>query len=122
VKADGISLALQDDDLGIIAQPLARHAAEIGRGAHERAPQRIRRQVQHQLGPALAGVGQDDHEEVKRPAPSRDLEMADLGPVKLGLFPDERCGPDKHLAPGKGTVLAKIATQRAEAAGVATRA
>ena len=88
--AHGVAVAREHDGLGVVEEPLPRHALEEPGGAHERAAQRLDGQVEDQLGPHRARVGEHHDEDPERTHAAGDGERADVSPVDLRLLADER--------------------------------
>jgi hypothetical protein len=119
VEAHRVSVALEHHDLRVVEEPLPGDAAEVEAGAHQRAPERARRQIDHQLGPHRARVGQDDDEDPELPRAAIDQDLADVAPIDLGLLGDERLGAKEDLGLRLRTHALHIPSHRAHAALVA---
>jgi len=119
MKPDGGADALEDDDLGIVEQPLPGRAAERG---DERAAQRVDGQIDDELAPHRARVGEhhDEHPEPALPAGDRDL--ADVRPVHLRLLAGQRLGDEVRLALGPRPHERDVLAQRAHGAAIAALA
>ena len=119
MKAHRLAAALEHDDLGVVEQPLARDAAEAAGGAHQRAGQRVHREVEDELAPQRPRVRQHDDEEPERALAAGHGDLADVGPVDLGLLAGQRLGAQVDLAARLGADVAHVLAQRADRAGVA---
>ena len=86
MEPDRIAVPFEDDDLGIIEEPLARDPAEMRRGAYERAPQRVDREIEDELGPESPRVREDHEEDPESPHSTRHWDLRDVGPVDLCLL------------------------------------
>jgi hypothetical protein len=94
---DRIAVPLEHDGLRVVEEPLSRHAFEPPRGTDERAPQRLDRQVEDELGPHRARVREHDDEDPERARSAGDGQLADMGPVHLRLLADETLRPQVDL-------------------------
>ena len=120
MKADRVAAALEHDGLGIIEEPLPRHAAERVAGAHQRTTQRVHRQVEHELAPHRARVRQHEHEQPQRALAARHRDLADVRPVDLRLLARQRLGAQVHLALRPGAHLGDVFAERPHRAAIAT--
>src|SRR5712691_2700910 len=118
MKANGRAVPLQHHRLGIVEKPLPRAAAERLGGAHQRAAERLRGQVEDQLGPRRARPGEHQHECPERPLSALDLHSAHVCPVDLSLLADERLGAQERLARRLRAHSRHVLAQRALAARV----
>src|SRR6266540_4215515 len=87
MEADGVAVALEDDDLGVVEEPLPGHPLEEGGGTHERAQERMDRGVEDELGPHGPRPGEHHDEEPERPLATRHRHPPDVGPVDLACSP-----------------------------------
>jgi len=128
-------VALEHDGLGIVEQPLARDAAEVGRSADQRARQRLDREIEHELAPHRARVAEHDHERPELALAAGHGHAADVGPIDLrllagqgldaqirlglGLGPDRAdVGPDGTRRAGKATVAQHVVDPRRAELGI----
>ena len=114
--------ALEDDDLGVVEQPLACHAAERTAGAHERPAQRVDGQIDDELAPHRARVREHDHEQPQRAHASGHGDLASVGPVDLGHLAGQRLGHEVCFARRPRPDQRDMLTHRADRAGKAARA
>jgi len=119
VVAHGVAVAREHDGLRVVEEPLPRDATEVEGGAHERAAKRLDRQIEDELGPHGARVGEHHHEDPEWAQAAGDVELAHVGPVHLRLLADEALDPQEHLAARHGPHLGHVAAQDRDAAFVA---
>ena len=81
-----VKTALEHDRLGVVEEPLARDATERDCRPHQRATQRVHRQVEDEFAPHRARVRQHQDEEPQRARPARAFDLADVGPIDLRLL------------------------------------
>ena len=108
MEANGLALALKDNCLGVVEEPLARRPAEERRGAKERAAQRLDAHVEHELGPHRARVREHDDEGPKGTRRAEDDHRTDVGPVDLGHLTGERLDAEERLALGRRARAAHV--------------
>jgi len=109
---------LEHDDLGVVEQPLARRAPEGARGTHQRARQRVDRQVDHELGPDRPRVREHHDKQPERARAPGHRELADVGPVDLRLLADQRLGVQVDLAAWWRSDTGDVAAHRGHRPGV----
>jgi hypothetical protein len=112
VESNGVALALEHDDLGVVEEPLARRALEGARGAHQRAREGVDGQVDDKFGPHRPRVREHHDEEPECTRAAGDWQLADVGPVDLRLLPDQRLGAQVHLAARRRSHLGDEAAYR----------
>lgn len=118
MKPYRVAIALDDDDLGIVEQPLPRATAEVNGRTYERPAERLHGEVEHELGPQRARVREHHDEHPERATHTLHVDGADVGPIDLGLLADKRLDAQEDLVLRQWAHASQVAAQRTEAAGV----
>jgi hypothetical protein len=98
VEAHGIADALEHNSLRIVEEPLTGDPTEGRAGTHKRTAKRMHRQVEDEFAPQRARVREHDDEEPEGALAARDLDLADVRPIDLGLLTNEGLGAQVGLA------------------------